>query len=262
MTDQDIDISGWVIEKAGVDDATYELPAGTILPGSNFVVIARQSAASTLLKQAPTIENADIDLDDAGEQLVLKTSPSGVVIDHTPTGAWAAGENTAVKRSMERHNIPDDGTNTHSWHSCDSPSCADARSLYWQSVGDTYGTPGGANLSFESEDVVVELELTPIDADHLTFTIENVAAYTALSYIVEYTHLGEEGEIRDALMGAETLTLGTRSFTSEPLYLGTCSTNGESCVSHAPATDIKVTVTLQGPDMTERVVTADLLTLP
>jgi hypothetical protein len=218
--------------------------------------------AASLLKNNPTVAEATLDLADTGEQLILRTAPAGIIIDQTPVVAWAAGEDTAIKRSMERNNLPAAGTDSHDWHSCISASCSDARELYWDAVGDTYGTPGAANLSLDNEQIESVVELTPIDSDHVTFTVGNVSAYTTVQYTVEYTHLVDGVEVTDALTGTEALELGTRTFTSKSLYLGTCSANGETCVTHAPATNVTVTLLLQGPEMTERTVTTTLPTLP
>lgn len=262
MTDKEIDVSGWVIENAGPGSTAYTLPATTTLPASNFIVISRQSAVASQLRNVPTITDAALDLDDSGEQLTLKTSAAGIVIDQTATGVWAAGENTTTKRSMERDNVPSDGTNSHNWHTCDSASCEDARELYWDSVGTNYGTPGAANLSFENDQVETTLTVTPVDADHLTFAVENISAYTMLNYTVEYVHQVDGANVTDALTGSQPLDAGTRQFVSDSLYLGTCSSNGETCVSHAPATDVRVTVVLQGPEMEDRTLTQGVPALP
>ena len=56
------------------------------------------------------------------------------------------GNNSSgLNQSMERNNIPGDGTLSASWHTCVS---GDANSLsYWDAIGNNYGTPGAANLS-------------------------------------------------------------------------------------------------------------------
>lgn len=117
MTDQDIDLSGWIIENASKNHGSLEIPQDgkhTILSNS-YYLISYYSKADNLLEPKTALDvivdwrvkNMGIisfanNYKDNG-QLRLKDD-SGALIDQTPSSAdenWPAGDNS-TKQTMER----------------------------------------------------------------------------------------------------------------------------------------------------------------
>ncbi len=144
-TNESINLAGWKVDGLGTGTATVVIPSGTLAPNSFFLIsnfVATASAISDTI--TPDYVTASVSLLNSGEQLTLKDA-GDTVIDQTPTGAWASGENTSVKKSMERNTVPGDGTLAASWHTCADAGCDDT--AFWDVEGSNYGTPRAANLS-------------------------------------------------------------------------------------------------------------------
>ena len=94
----------------------------------------------------------DIDLDDDGEELVLKDAFGNDIDTADGSGGWQAGEDGDEKKSMERNDTPSTG-----WHTCIDPDCNNTD--FWDSEGDNYGTPKAENKSENdpSENILEEL---------------------------------------------------------------------------------------------------------
>lgn len=148
-TDQDIDLSGWVIENLGTGaNPDITIPSGTILAGGYFLVSnypANHGSSAINNFIAVDYATTDVQLLNSGEQLTLRDAGNNI-IDQTSTGAWAAGNNTTgSKQSMERNNIPGDGTLITSWHTCIDSGCTST--AFWDTSANNYGTPQALNLS-------------------------------------------------------------------------------------------------------------------
>lgn len=257
MTDQNIDISGWIVENLGSSsDPDLILPAGSVVSANDYFVIANLDQASSNLAIFPDLVESDLVLTNSGEQLVL-TNAAGLVIDETPPFDWPAGENGVDKKSMERNNdsglgIAIDGSDPSSWHSCDSSSCADARSLYWEDVGSNYGTPGGDNLSFSERQIETTVEILSLESGYLNFKVTGVQAFDIFEYRIEYQRLEDEKLIKEAVVGNQKFEPNTRVINSNSIYLGTCSTQIDSCVQHQHISDITIEITLNGTSVAQR----------
>ncbi len=264
MTDKDIDISGWVIQNLGtVVTPDITLPASSAIVANGYFVISNfaESNVGSRLLTAPNYVTTTVDLDDGSEQLTLMTS-GAVVIDQTPAAAvaWTAGiyhntpgDTNNLKQSMERNSIPSDGTLVANWHTCDSNSCADARQLYWDVTGNNYGTPGGANLSFNDTALDTAGSLIQSDSEHVVYSLQGIQVYTKLHATVEYDHQVEGQTVHEGLTEEKTFELGTKTFGSGEIYLGTCSTDS-SCVPHASITNLSATIILSGDGVPDRTV--------
>ena len=147
MTATDIDLAGWTITNLGTEPSPIiTIPSGTI-PAGGYFLISNHPVTSSGIADSIVVDyqTTGIQLLNSGEVLTLKNN-SGTKIDETPTGTWAAGSNTgSLRKSMERNNIPGDGTTTSSWHTCIDDFCNDT--TYWDVEGDNYGTPKANNLS-------------------------------------------------------------------------------------------------------------------
>lgn len=155
MTGQDIDLSNWNIKQGGTGSgvgAHIEIPHGYSIKGNGYFLVTKKKWNETAVALASDLSDdegythvAGMSLHNDGEQLVLEDKDEQV-IDSTPLGAWPAGSNGALKQSMERNNIPGDGTLASNWHTCVSGNCNDG--TYWDTVdGNNFGTPRAANLS-------------------------------------------------------------------------------------------------------------------
>lgn len=151
MTDQDIDLSNWDIENGGVGAGHIEIPNGyTIKANGYFLIMKRKWDESAvdldadLSKSKGYTHVSGMNLLNDGEQLTLEDG-NDTVIDQTPIAPWAAGANGTLRQSMERNDIPGDGTIAANWHTCVSGAANGAP--YWNTVGSNFGTPLAANLS-------------------------------------------------------------------------------------------------------------------
>lgn len=257
MTDQDIYLSGWVIEGLGTSGSPdITLPGGATLPANGYYLVSNFDEAGSSVSVVPDYVDTGVELANGGEVLTLRTD-GGLTLDETPTGGWAAGVNTTDKRSMERVSQPGDGTDPANWYSCDSSSCADAQSNFWDG-GSNFGTPGEVNLSFVEDQIESELSINQIDEDKISLTLTGVQMFAEASYVLRYTHGEAPDSITDALTGSIEFEENTREVESEELYLGTCSDNGEVCLSHAPIESIELEVTLMGPGVPDRILSTSL----
>jgi len=146
MTSESIDLTNWTIENGGIGTPGVITLSGAIGP-NGFFLISRQTAAVSAMANIITVDQiATLSFANDGEVLTLRNNSSST-IDQTPLGAWPAGVNATVKQSMERNNVPGDGTQASSWHTCiDVPGCHS--NTFWDiNFGLNYGTPRAANLS-------------------------------------------------------------------------------------------------------------------
>lgn len=127
MTGSTIDLSGWVVTNLGTS-GDITIPAGKSIGPSGFFMIANDSKADGNHDVDPDVV-VNISLNNTGEQLILKTSVAGTTIDTgNGTGAWLAGVDPGglnPERSMERNNIPGDGTQATNWHTATSAANMD-----------------------------------------------------------------------------------------------------------------------------------------
>ncbi|HYD35408.1 MAG TPA: lamin tail domain-containing protein [Vitreimonas sp.] len=255
MTSADINLTNWTVEGLGTGGA-LTITSGT-LPANGYFVIANSAAASSALLNEPHFVTSTVELANTGEQLILKDS-SAALIDQTPAGVWAAGSNTAQKRSMERNNTPGDGSDVANWHSCDSQSCTEARSLYWDSVGENYGTPNAANLSFTEAEIVPEAHLTQPNPEHVLLSLSGVQIYTTAEYTIEYQHEVDGQQVSDAITDKLEFPLTSRDIKTAELFLGTCSSDEQSCVPHQKVTLLKATITLKAEGVSDKTLAVEL----
>jgi hypothetical protein len=129
MTNQTVNIAGWVIDGLGSGTASITVPAGSIIEPNGYFIISNYDQATSAINILPDVINSSINLANGGEQLILRTSSGGTIIDTAndpnATGVvstsekWCAGHNGpsgGPTESMERASIPGDGTVCTSWH--------------------------------------------------------------------------------------------------------------------------------------------------
>ncbi|MCL5411650.1 MAG: lamin tail domain-containing protein [Patescibacteria group bacterium] len=145
MTSSDISLNEWQLEKSS-GERIFNL-SGTISANGYFLIsrYAPDNEKSAINDEifADQILN-HLNLKDSGEQITLRNNGSSLV-DQTPYGHWTAGENGSKKKSMERNNVPGEGTLEDNWHTCLDEACNDE--TYWDFEESNYGTPRSANHS-------------------------------------------------------------------------------------------------------------------
>ena len=130
MTDNTIDLSNWVVDNLG-SGLTNDIviPAGKSIPPNGFFMIANDTKATGNHDVDPD-HVTNITLLNPGEQLILRTSAGGTIIDTANgTGGWLAGVDPGgqnPERSMERNIVAGDGTQALSWHSATAAINMDA----------------------------------------------------------------------------------------------------------------------------------------
>lgn len=154
MTARDINLSNWNIKQGGTGTgvgAHIEIPSGYSIKANGYFLITKKkwnetaiTLTSDLAKSKGYTHVAGMKLEDEGEELVLENKDA-LVIDRTPLGGWPAGTDGALKQSMERNDIPGDGSLAANWHACVSGAANGAP--YWDVTGPNFGTPLAANLS-------------------------------------------------------------------------------------------------------------------
>lgn len=119
--DSEIDVSGWLLEKAGGRSSPgLELPVGALIPAGGYYLIANFAAdhASSAFDVEVDYVTASLALlNDGNGNLVLKDE-TGAMIDQAGGDPWFEGENSSgVKKSTERGVEVLDGLLAASWHS-------------------------------------------------------------------------------------------------------------------------------------------------
>lgn len=150
MTGDAIDIGNWTLEKSKTSGGTLVIPAGKTIPAHGYFLIANynKDSASSALNVSPDLATSSLSLANSNNgNLILKTNTGTVIDGALGTPGWPAGINgTTLKQSMERDDVPGDGTLSGSWHTCIDSGCNSG--TYWNTAGgNNYGTPGGPNLS-------------------------------------------------------------------------------------------------------------------
>lgn len=151
MTNEDIDLSNWDIENGGSGSGHIEIPAGYSIKANGYFLIMNNKWDETAVNVTGDLAQnkgythvSGMNLLNGGEQLTLEDKDNNA-IDSTPVAPWSAGTNDVLKQSMERNDIPGDGTVATNWHTCVSGAANGAP--YWDVAGVNYGTPLAANLS-------------------------------------------------------------------------------------------------------------------
>ena len=137
--DSTIDLSNWVIDNlvSGVNN-NIVIPAGKSITPNGFFLISNDTEADSVISITPDHQTSSISLQNNGEQLILRTSAGGTILDiANGTGAWLAGDDNPEK-SMERNSTPGDGAVGVSWHTATSATNIDTDT-------DELATPRAAN---------------------------------------------------------------------------------------------------------------------
>ena len=245
LTDQDIDLSDWVIEGAALSGGDLVIPFGSIIPANGYFLITNFDPTDTSSKLHDTNVIPDwittsLTLHNQDAQYTL-TDDTSFIIDIADDGDGQpfVGDSNLFY-AMERNTTPGEGTDASSWHTIFDDSLEVEN--YWDAGATEKGTPGGRNLSqvpippaslvLSLNDLVSEASFTLIEPD--------LSKFTSLEYTLTYDSLsGTQGitSVKD-IDQSETITISN-------LILGTCSTGG-NCTYHQKSDNFNLTVTLTG----------------
>jgi len=156
MTSHEIDISGWQLTKLTDcgEVLMLEIPEDSTIPANGYFLISNFDKEISNINVEPDLVDLKVSLRNRFLQIKLYKEDwedSDNLIDTADNGSYlpAAGwQGFFFHLSMERNDIPGDGTLSNSWHTCFD--FVNSR-IYWDS-NDIFnlGTPGAANLSDES----------------------------------------------------------------------------------------------------------------
>jgi|GEM_PF-2708058 hypothetical protein len=150
LTDQDIDLSDWVIQGAALAGGDLTIPFGLTIPANGYFLITNFDPSDALSK----LHDTNVIPDWITTSLTLVNSDSVYTLtDDTSftidvaddgNGVPFAGDST-LYYSMERNTSPGEGSDASNWHTIfdDSIEASD----YWDDGSSEKGTPGGRNLS-------------------------------------------------------------------------------------------------------------------
>lgn len=137
-----IDITGWIIENLGTSGSPdITLPSGIIL-ADGFYLISNYGKEGSRINIDPDFSTTAVHLDNDGEQLRLKTD-IGELIDvaNSSIDTWFKGVNSPPpKKSMERKDLPGDGTVADNWQDASTHTNMDG-----SGASDEFGTPKAQN---------------------------------------------------------------------------------------------------------------------
>ena len=160
-TDEDISLTGWILENAS-NPPTLNIVGNPTIEAGGFLIITKRNpnSSQSALAVSTDVQNASIYFNRAGyEQITLK-DPSGEIIDQTPEREgelveWPEGEYVGGEKyfSMQRKdNTKKDGTTPDSWYTCDPDEFSEDELItmksYWKEEYQTIvcGTPKHPNL--------------------------------------------------------------------------------------------------------------------
>ena len=218
MTFNDIDLSGWQLTKlVNQEKLMLTIPNDYILPANGFFLISNFDKNQSNINVVPDLIDNNIDLRNNNLQIKLYkgdwTNPSNLIDvaddGHGKPLAGFLGFFGVLHFSMERKDIPGDGTSVTNWHTCWDDSLE--MKAYWDNLiipppineSINRGTPGGRNLSDydeiamgeyyqDLENQVVSEGIIKINIDSENYEEENIVGQQVEEQIIE--EVGETEE--------------------------------------------------------------------
>ncbi len=241
LTDQDIDLSDWVIEGAAFGGGDLTIPFGSIIPAKGYFLITNFTVTDPLSKLHDTNVSSDwvttsLTLVNSDAQYTL-TDDTSFTLDVADDGDGApfAGD-LASYYSMERNSTPGEGTEASNWHTIfdDAAEVSD----YWDAGSSEKGTPGGRNLSQTNQESELDLTINS-DQTSISFIIINTQNFNSLDYQLTYSsQSGEQGIVGKLDITDDRVQV-------KDLVLGTCSTGG-NCTYHQDVNYFNLQIILHG----------------
>jgi hypothetical protein len=146
MTDETIDLSGFVVENLAESNGDITIPDGENISAKKTYLISNydKNDPNSSLNVESDLIDASISLanNDNGN-LVLRNNDNEI-LDEIEGNDWPAGANDDINRSMQRKLEPGNGTLEKNWCTAYDSSLNDTD--YWDVEGDNYGSPGAENI--------------------------------------------------------------------------------------------------------------------
>ncbi|MEA3355222.1 MAG: signal peptidase I [Patescibacteria group bacterium] len=241
-TNQDIDLSNWQITNGGNLGVDLTIPNLSIIPANGYFLISNSNKDDSNINVIPDWVTASLNLDNDGEELILKNTFDEIIDTAWKNQAWPAGINDDNKWSMERNEDPDDGTIASNWHDCED---ALTTVEYWDKEAIEQGTPGGKNRSDNELKVNFSLSQDKKSVGFITFNIND---WDDLNY--EITYDSDQGP--QGIIGKIEIK-GQNIITRDDLKLAICSSLGKVCVYHQSIETINLKITLTGTNMPDTI---------
>lgn len=157
MTDSQINISNWQLTKLtnSGESLMLEIPDGKLIPANGFFLISKFNKDDSAINVEPDLVDSNLVLRNLNLQIKLykdNWSDSGNLIDVADDGKGfplAGWHGFFFHLSMERNDVPEDGTLHSNWHTCLEFF---GTRIYWDTK-DIFnlGTPTTPNLSDEED---------------------------------------------------------------------------------------------------------------
>jgi len=161
MTDSDINISSWQLTKLvgfGTnkhEELMLEIPDGRTIPANGFFLISKLDKSNSAMNVEPDLVDSEVALRDLNLQIKLYKGDwddSDNLIDTAGDGQginFDGWHGLFFHLSMERNDVPEDGTLDSNWHTCLEFF---GTRIYWDAK-DIFnlGTPTAPNLSDEED---------------------------------------------------------------------------------------------------------------
>lgn len=233
-----VDLTGWTIN---LGSSGKNIILDGMIDANGFFLITERPINNSSISNGINSNQlyTTMTLPDSGRQLILKDS-YGKIIDQTPMGTWPAGDHHGEDRqSMERDDIPSDGTLVDSWHTCTDAQCNDE--IYWDKEGNDYGTPGHPNLSTgDSSNISLKFALLP-GRKSVSFQIsgDDLSLFDAADYQITY----DSDQSMQGILGTKVI-VGADTITENNIILGSCSSGGE-CAYNTGVSNLILKVVLR-----------------
>ena len=155
LTNDSVDISSWTIVNGGQAGIDLTIPNNTSISANGYFLIAHKSLFQSRISVEPNLVLDSLNLNNNGEQLILKDSEGTTIDTVWKDEAWPWADTAYViedtYRSLERMASPVDGTQQSDWKLCSGSSEELDPYWVWEADGSDpvheLGTPGGANSS-------------------------------------------------------------------------------------------------------------------
>ncbi len=255
MTSRSLDLSNFKLLNNGTDMG-INFSGKSIAPNGYFLITNyNPGSTDSDLKSSVTADIVDSSLVLDNDNLDIELVDAfGNIIDRAGDGNKPfAGENTSLEKySMERTDVPGDGTDPLNWYTCiDSASTTD----FFNGVHDDRGTPGAKNRSV-NEPVAPKIASPSAaitnDGKKVSFKVINLNNFLKLSYTLTY----DSDQAPQGATGSVDLS-GVTEYTKDNILLGTCSTGG-TCTYNTGVKNIRLDIQLEDKNGKTTSLTASL----
>ncbi|MDD5213779.1 MAG: lamin tail domain-containing protein [Candidatus Gracilibacteria bacterium] len=222
MGNTSVSMSGWVLQNTANSGTTnISLPAGASIGANGYYLIANSSSAISILSGSitPDLITSSLSLNSISQSNIVLKDSIGTNYDSAVASPWPAG-NASQNISMERKNVPGNGTVGTNWYSA-------VASIGFDDTNPK-GTPGSANKIDVTPPVIGSFSpsdntLFPIgDNINLTYNYSDDIAgvSTGTSNIVIEKYNGASFDIIASRISTSTIDVTSANYTLNHLNFG------------------------------------------